>query len=43
MTVSKVLLVSLVRLVLRAPLERTVTREKSADLARKEAKETRVN
>lgn len=40
---SKVPLVSLVQLVLRVPPERTVTREKSADLDRREAKETRVN
>lgn len=39
----KVLLVFPVLLVLRAPLERTVTREKLVDLDRKEAKETRVN
>lgn len=39
----KVLLVFLVPLVLRVPLERTVTREKLADLDRREAKETRVN
>lgn len=40
---SKVPSVSLVQLVLRVPPERTVTREKSADLDRREAKETRVN
>lgn len=39
----KVPLVFLVQLVLRVPLERTVTREKSADLDRRGAKETRVN
>lgn len=39
----KVLLVFLVRPVLRVPLERMVTREKLVDLARREAKETRVN
>lgn len=39
----KVLLVSLVPLVLRVPLERMVTREKLVDLDRREAKETTVN
>lgn len=39
----KVLLVFLVQLVLRVPQEKTVTREKLADLDRREAKETRVN
>lgn len=40
---SKALLVFLVLLVLRVPLERMVTREKLADPDRREAKETRVN
>lgn len=39
----KVQWVFLVQLVHRVPLERTVTREKLADLDRREAKETRVN